>query len=259
MQPEFGRKDDNIDKAISMMSQSDADIYVLPELFATGYVFVSSQEVSKLAETARTGLTARRLIDFAMTRKAGIVFGFAEAAPEGHYNSCAFISDAGDFRLYRKLHLFFKEKVNFLPGNLPLEVFAFRQARLGMMICFDWIFPEVTRILAIKGADIICHPVNLVMSFCQDSMKTRSIENHVYTVTANRIGIENRGDDSFEFTGKSQITDCLGNIIFRAAEDKEAIYVADIIVEEARNKNLNALNGLMQDRRPRYYGPLVEE
>ena len=259
MQPEFGRKDENIDKAIALMSQTSADLYVLPELFATGYVFISPQEASGLAEPARTGQTARRLGDFAKTRKSGVVFGFAEAAAEGNFNSCAFVSDIGDFRLYRKLHLFFKEKTYFAPGNLPLEVFSFREARLGMMICFDWIFPEVARSLSVLGADIICHPVNLVMSYCQDSMRARSIENHIYTVTANRVGTETRGEDSFKFTGKSQITDCYGNIIFRAGEDKEAVFTADIIVEEARNKDLNALNNLMKDRRTEFYGPLVEE
>ena len=128
-----------------------------------------------------------------------------------------------------------------------------------MMICFDWIFPEIARCLALMGADIICHPANLVMPYCQDSMKTRSLENHIYTVTANRIGEENRGEYNFTFTGKSQITDCSGNIIFRASENKEEVYYADIKIEEARNKNINDMNNLWLDRQIMYYKRLGEK
>jgi len=70
-----------------------------------------------------------------------------------------------------------------------------------MMICFDWFFPESARTLALKGAQLILHPSNLVMPYCQDAMITRSIENRVFSITSNRIGREG----GYNFTGKSQI------------------------------------------------------
>jgi len=64
--------------------------------------------------------------------------------------------------------------------------------RVGMMVCFDWAFPEVARALALKGADLIGHPANLVLTYCQQAMVTRCIENLVFAVTANRYGTEER-------------------------------------------------------------------
>lgn len=258
-QPEFGEKEANIEKALSMMKSEPAQLYVLPELFSSGYVFLSREEVDKLAEKPGEGETFKALRDFTRANNCAAVYGFPEKASEGFYNSSLFIDNSGDFRLYRKLHLFFEEKNFFLPGNLDLEPFDYLDARLGMMICYDWIYPEVTRILALKGANLICHSVNLVMSFCQESMKTRSIENRIFTVTANRIGEEKRNGKGFLFTGKSQITDCNGGVLYRASENKEEIFAADIEIEEANNKNMNALNNLWDDRRIEYYKRLGEK
>ena len=256
--PEFGHKSRNIEKALALMKSSPADLYVLPELFASGYVFISQNEVIELAEPFGEGETFKALGSFAKANKCAIVFGFAEKASEGYYNSSAFIDYSGRQSLYRKIQLFYEEKEYFLPGNLQLDVFNFQDAKLGMMICFDWIFPEITRVLALKGADIICHPVNLVMPYCQDAMKTRSIENWVFAVTANRIGEEKRDGKGFVFTGKSQITDCKGNVIYRAPDNKEEIFTADINIEEARDKNINSFNNLWKDRRVDYYNRLGE-
>jgi predicted amidohydrolase len=258
MQPVFGDKNINIEKVISLMDTKPAELYVLPELFASGYVFISGDEIAGLAEPAGQGETYKALAAYATKHDCAIVYGFPERASEGFYNSSLFIDNKGNFKLYRKLHLFYEEKQYFLPGNLPLDIFTYRDAKLGMMICFDWIFPETTRILALKGAEIICHPVNLVMHYCQDAMVTRSIENRIFTITANRIGTEKRGDTELTFTGKSQITDCKGDIVFRAGENKERIFIADINCEDAKDKNINALNNLWHDRRVEYYKRLGE-
>lgn len=256
MQPEFGNKKDNIEKALSFMKSELAELYVLPELFNSGYVFTSKAEVNNLAEKAGSGETFSAMRDFAKTHKCAVIYGFPENTPEGNYNSSLFVDYNGNYRVYRKLHLFYEEKTFFNPGNVQLETIEFNGAKLGMMICYDWIYPEVTRILALKGAEIICHPVNLVMPYCQEAMKTRSIENRVFTITSNRIGEEKRGGKGFTFTGKSQITDCNGNVLYRAAIDKEELFVADINIEDAKNKNVNAFNNLWDDRRIDYYDRL---
>lgn len=258
MQPEFGCKKANIEKVIALIEKTSAELYVLPELFASGYAFISQNELADLAEAFGDGETFKTLGSLVKARKCAIVFGFAEKTAYGYHNSSAFIDFQGQRQLYRKLHLFYEERSHFLPGNLPLDVFSYNDAKLGMMICFDWIFPETARILALKGADIICHPVNLVMPYCQSAMKTRSIENHVFAITANRIGEEKRGGNDFVFTGRSQITDCKGNVIYCASDNKEEIYSADINIEEARDKNINALNNLWRDRRVDYYKRLGE-
>ncbi|MCD6161583.1 MAG: acyltransferase [candidate division Zixibacteria bacterium] len=258
MQPEFGMVKNNIEKALSMIDAEPAELYVLPELFNSGYVFTSQDEVNNLAENVDDGFTRKTISAFSKNKKIAVIYGFPEKTAEGIYNSCAFIDSSGSFHLYRKLHLYFDEKKYFLPGNLPLEVFTYENAKIGMMICFDWIFPEVARCLALMNADIICHPANLVMPFCQEAMKTRSIENCVFTVTANRIGEEFRGNSGLKFTGKSQITDVKGNVLYRASDNKEESFSADIMIEKARRKNINDLNNLWQDRRVEYYKCLGE-
>jgi len=259
MNPEFGRPEINVEKALTLMKSKPADLYVLPEFFNSGYAFISRQEVADMAEPAGEGKTFLALSEFTKINNCAVVYGFPEKAPEGYYNSSLFIDDKGNYKLYRKIHLFFEEKTYFLPGNLPFEAFSYRNARIGMMICFDWIFPESARCLALSGADIICHPANLVLPYCQNAMTTRSIENHVFTVTANRIGEENRGGNSFKFTGKSQITDCNGNVIYRADDNKEEMFVADINIEIAKDKKVNDFNNLWHDRRVEYYHSLGEK
>ena len=78
---------------------------------------------------------------------------------------------AGVKAVYRKLHLFEREQEWFAPGNLPLAVHRVGRARVGMLICFDWRFPEAARVLALQGADVIAHPSNLVFENAQEAMR----------------------------------------------------------------------------------------
>jgi len=121
------------------------------------------------------------------------------------------------------------------------------------MICFDWIFPEAARTLALKGADIICHPSNLVLPYCQTAMVTRCLENHVFAITANRIGTEQRGVRTLTFTGGSQVTDTKGKILHRASTDREEVAVIEIDPQLAQDKHATANNHIFNDRRPEMY------
>ena len=112
---------------------------------------------------------------------------------------------------------FYNEKLWFAPGNRPLEVYTIGTVTIGIMICFDWFFPEVARALAVKGADILCHPANLVLPYCPQAMITRCIENRVFAITANRIGTERRTEESLSFIGTSQILGTKGEILYRAS------------------------------------------
>ena len=125
--------------------------------------------------------------------------------------------------------------------------------KIGMMICFDWIFPELTRTLALKGAQIIAHPSNLVMPYCQSAMVTRCLENRVFAITANRVGRETRGDDDFTFTGKSQVTCVNGNILSAAPMGKPCVETIGIDIHHADNKSINPYNDLLKDRREDFY------
>jgi len=120
-------------------------------------------------------------------------------------------------------------------------------------VCFDWAFPEVARILALKGAHLICHPANLVLNYCQQTMLARSLENGVFTVTANRYGTETRPHGEMTFTGQSQITAPGGDLVYRAKADDEELTILDIDTELATDKAITTKNDLFHDRRPEFY------
>ncbi len=249
----FGKKEHNLRTVARLMGQEKADLWVLPELFNTGYIFTSSDEVDILAEQFPDGETIQFLISLAKKFDTHIVAGMAEKQENHFYNSAILVNNAGFQGVNRKTHLFDQEKFWFKPGDLPFQVWDIEMAKIGIMICFDWIFPEAARTLALKGAEIICHPSNLVLPYCQNAMVTRCIENHVFAITTNRIGTEDRGGRKLTFTGASQITGSKGEILYRARTDREEVAVVEIDPKLAHNKFVTPNNHIFMDRRPEMY------
>ncbi|MHA2130395.1 MAG: nitrilase-related carbon-nitrogen hydrolase [Promethearchaeota archaeon] len=250
--PIFGEKEQNFNQIWGLLANTKADLIVLPELFATGYTFVSKEETVSLAEPPN-GMTGQFLMK--LSEKAGgvVIGGYIEKENSKIYNSAMIVSKGEVIDSYRKIHLYYKEKLWFSPGNQPLKVYDIKKMRIGVMICFDWIFPETARSLALLGADIIAHPANLVLPYCQKAMITRCLENRVYAITANRIGDEMRGVDKFKFTGSSQITSYNGEVLSSAPNDATFSDFVTIDIENAKNKNLNDYNNILKDRRPDFY------
>ncbi|MBI5643404.1 MAG: acyltransferase [Deltaproteobacteria bacterium] len=248
--PLFGRIRENIEGAIKVIEKLDAELIVLPELFSTGYQFKSRPEMLKLAEDAEGGYATGRLTEVARKKKSFIVAGIAERSGGKAYNSSVLVGPKGLMGIYRKAHLFWDEKKIFTPGDTPFEVYDTGKARIGMMICFDWLFPEAARTLALKGADIICHPSNLVLPYCPAAMITRSIENRVFSLTANRVGEEARiRGKSLKFIGMSQIVSPGGELLFRAGGKKAVAMAVEIEPKDARKKNITPVNDIIKDRR----------
>ncbi len=251
--PQFGEKRNNIDQALRLMRSLSADVYVLPELFASGYNFVSVEETRSLAEPFHTGETYNAIKKFAVDHHSYVVYGFAETDNGLLYNSAGMIGFDGKEAVYRKMHLFDREKLFFQPGDLGFSVQDTPFGKLGIMICFDWYFPESSRTLAAKGAQLIVHPSNLVLPNCPNSMPTRCLENRLFAATANRIGTEDRGGTRLSYIGQSQITSMKGEILHRASPDKPEIFVEEIDLSAADNKNVTERNHLFNDRRPAFY------
>lgn len=253
--PDFGEKNKNINRIISLIQKTDADLIVLPELCTTGYQFTSWDEMDQLCEPVNEdGVSIHQFSRICKEQNTHLVLGLAEKSGDQYYNSAVLIGPHGLIGSYRKTHLFLNEKNWFQRGDTGFQVWDTGIAKIGMMICFDWIFPEAARTLALKGADIICHPSNLVLPYCQDAMITRSIENQVYTITTNRIGSEKRGTyQKLTFTGGSQAVNPKGERLFHLSSDAEEIGIADIDIEAAKNKQLTEKNHLFQDRKPEYY------
>ncbi len=232
------------------------NLLVLPELAFSGYDFRDRDELHALAEHFHDGPTADLLRELARKRNAVIVAGYAERAPEGCYNAAMLVCPDGSAHNYRKIHLFNREQDVFLPGDAPPFVVDTPAGRIGMMICFDWFFPETARSLALAGAQIITHPSNLVLPWCQRAMFARSLENGVFTITANRIGTEARTDRSLTFTGASQILNTKGETLANAPTDREALEIATLDPTQADNKSIAGRNDLFGDRRVEFYDRL---
>lgn len=252
-EPKFGATKHNLDK-IEAEIKSPVDLVVLPELCTSGYQFVNHHELEELAEEMPSGPSVKRLQKIAKDNNCVLIAGLPERADDKFYNTAIVLNAEGIIAKYRKLHLFYEEKDFFNPGDIPLQVVDIGLATIGVLICFDWIFPEATRTLALQGADIICLPANLLTRYCQNAMVTRSVENQVYTVVANRTGFEARGGKKpLYFTGNSQICDCKGNVLYSASREKHEFHVEEIHPTLTRDKWFTDRNNLFDDRRPEFY------
>lgn len=256
--PVFGRSEANLAKVEILLKGAEAELLVLPELFNTGYLFTSRAEALSLAEDIPAGRTTATLAGIARKQNVYLVAGVCEREGEHLFNSAVLVAPDGYVGRYRKIHLYQEEKRWFQPGNEGFKVFDIGLCRLGLMICFDWFFPEAARVLALQGAQVICHSANLVLPFCPAAMVTRCLENRVFAVTANRTGVEKRGGGELHFIGKSQITGPQGNILYSVGSDAEEVGVVDIDVQEADDKNLNRYNDLFLDRRVAFYNDLLK-
>ena len=255
--PEFGQVDSNLSRVLTALRDVDADLIVLPELAFTGYYVRDRAELSSLAEDPRQSATVDALTALCRQRDLYLVTGFAERQGDRLYNSALLIGPEGLAHTYRKIHLFGTEQDCFDPGDAPPRVYEVRGMRLGMMVCFDWVFPEVARTLALQGADLICHPANLVLTYCQQAMITRCIENMVFAVTANRYGADRRPHGEIAFTGQSQIVAPKGDLIYRGPPDRDDLYVAEVDIALARDKRIAVRNDVLANRRPAFYGEIT--
>jgi predicted amidohydrolase len=258
--PVVGDLDGNRERLLARTRQVDADLLVLPELCQSGYVFSSREEAYSLSEPIPAGPTSQALAALAGERRQVIVAGICERDGDRLYNSAAVFAPAGHLLTYRKIHLFKEEKLWFEPGPGPFRVVDLGGVRLGVLVCYDWRFPEAARSLALLGADIIAHPANLVLPFCQEVMRARCIENRVFAITANRVGTDARPDgQQATFTGRSQVVDPDGEVLVRASIDGEESAVFAVDPSEARQKSFSPQNHILRDRRPECYGLLLDE
>ena len=252
--PQFLKPKKNLEHLTSLLSEQKADLIVLPELAISGYLFSNQKKKKKVSEDPKNGLTATCFKQLAEENNTSYVIGFAEKAASGIYNSSMLVNPDGSVHTYRKTHLFYEEKKWFKPGNTGFKVFkAKKNIKIGMMVCFDWIFPESARSLALNGAQIIAHPANLVLPWCQQAMKTRSLENRVYSITSNRTGTEKNNNNKLTFTGQSQILNPKGEIIKRFNETEEKLFITEIEPELADDKNITDYNHAFNDRRTELY------
>ena len=240
-----------------------AKLIAFPECALTGYCFSSKEEAMDVA-LHRDSQEVARMQSLAQELNTNIVAGTLTKVGTDLFNSLMLITRNGDIHWYEKTHTLILGVDRFVtPGKKPLEPFDVDGVKVGLGICYDGSFPETSRVLALRGADIIVLPTNWPStSGCTADFvpNTRAMENHVYFAAINRVGTE-RG---FSFIGKSRIV-APGGITMQLADNcSECILYDEIEPEKARDKLLVNVPGehevdRVADRRPDLYGPIVDQ
>jgi N-carbamoylputrescine amidase len=263
MEPKVGDVPGNVGRAVKQIETAaahGASLVVLPELANTGYVFESRAEAFALAEPVPDGPTTRAWATVARQLNIHLVAGISERDGDRLYNSAVVLGPNGLVGRYRKLHLWGDENLYCEPGNLGLPVFHTALGRIAAVICYDGWFPEVYRLLALKGADLICMPTNWVPmphqpddapAMANTLAMASAHSNGIGIACANRIGTE-RGQ---LFIGQSLIVGPQGwPLAGPASKDHEQILYATMDFRQARaGRQLNPFNHLLRDRRTDLY------
>ena len=262
--PKLGQVEQNLDICLARIEEAAAagvDLVVLPECAIPGYMYDSLEEALPFGEEI-PGPSVASLE--AACGRLGIhaVCGMLEREGDALYNAAVLVGPDGLVASYRKTHLPFLGVDRFVTPGDGFVVADTPLGRIGIEICYDLRFPEVTRTLALRGADVVAHPTNFpVAARVQTEIITlaRAAENRVFLLTANRVGKERWG----EFCGWSQIVDPYGKRLVEADATEERLLVADLDLEKARDKDY-VIPGeyelyLFGDRRPELYGALIED
>ncbi|PTN45319.1 hydratase, partial [Achromobacter xylosoxidans] len=263
MEPAIGETAANIARSIELVEQAAAQgarLVVLPELANTGYMFESREEAYALAEPVPEGPSSQAWIALAQRLGIYLVAGIAERAGGRLYNSALVAGPDGYLGTYRKLHLWGDENLYFEAGDLGLPVFDTELGRIGVAICYDGWFPEVYRLLAVRGADIVAVPTNWVPMPGQTRdgpvmahalTMSGAHSNGLTVVCADRVGTE-RGQP---FVGRSLIVGSQGwTAAGPASIDQEEVLLAPIDLKASRRaRQLNDFNHVLRDRRRDIY------
>lgn len=263
MEPAIGETAVNIARSIELVEQAAAQgarLVVLPELANTGYMFESREEAYALAEPVPEGPSSQAWIALAQRLGIYLVAGIAERAGGRLYNSALVAGPDGYLGTYRKLHLWGDENLYFEAGDLGLPVFDTELGRIGVAICYDGWFPEVYRLLAVRGADIVAVPTNWVPMPGQTRdgpvmahalTMSGAHSNGLTVVCADRVGTE-RGQP---FVGRSLIVGSQGwTAAGPASIDQEEVLLAPIDLKASRRaRQLNDFNHVLRDRRRDIY------
>ncbi|MFP4470021.1 MAG: nitrilase-related carbon-nitrogen hydrolase [Bacteroidales bacterium] len=250
-QPVFGNEQASIAALGPLLNKAaGSDLVVLPELAATGYNFENREQAMRFAAEPEKSDFVKVLKSFCNTTGGIVVTGFNELSGNKIYNSALLIDKNGIRNKYRKIQLFMREKEYFEAGDLQPEVIDVGGIKIGMLICFDWMFPELWRKLALQGADVICHPSNLVLpGKAQKAIPVHAMINRIFVITANRTGIEK----DLTFTGNSIMAAPSGKVIAEASALRQEVITAEIDISQARDKMITPLNHAYNDRRPEFY------
>jgi predicted amidohydrolase len=236
--------------------QQAADLVIFPELCLTGYVV--KDQLYELAETI-PGPSTRRIEELARKTGMHVVFGMPELSEKTRatmYNTAVFVGPEGVIGKYHKMYLpthsVFEEKRYFRPGY-QTAAYDTPIGKIGLCICYDLFFPEITRLTRLAGAQlIVCISASpsVRRSYFETLTAARALENTSYLAYVNLVGIE----DGLQFWGGSRVLSPTGDIVARAKYDEE-----DFVLCEADFKDLRSAEAFiptLRDLRPELFEQL---
>lgn len=263
--PSVGRVEANLKLtrlAVREAAAAGAQLVVLPELASSGYVFESAEEARAAAQLSDAVLAAWSEEAAAGSGDVVVVGGFCELGEDGRlYNSCALVDGSGVRAVYRKIHLWDRESLWFSPGSAEAPVVETGLGRIGLAVCYDLEFPEQTRGLALRGAEVITVPTNWprdrvarpvpILSLLASATAYLS---KVFVAVCDRCGTER----DLMFEGGSVIAGPDGRVLAGGEAGSGPLTVsAECALERARDKRSSERNDAFADRRPVMYPGLL--
>ncbi len=238
--------------------ECNADLVVFPELSLTGYVV--RDQIYELAEPI-PGPSTTRVMQLAEDSGMHIIFGMPELSEKARatiYNSAVFVGPRGLIGKYRKMYLpthsVFEEKRHFRPG-FETAVFDTQIGKIGLCICYDVFFPEVTRLARLRGAElIVCISASPAVRRCYFEILTaaRALENTAFLAYVNLVGVE----DGLQFWGGSRLVSPTGDLIVKAKYDEEDFVTCDANYNDLRPAE--TFIPTLRDLRPELFDELKE-
>ncbi len=250
--------------AVRRAAASGARIVVLPELTTSGYSFADAREAASLAEPVPGPSTShwqKQAADLGLTIVAGVCEDGGQA---GLFNTAVVVHRRGVLAVYRKAHLWDREKLVFTAGDQPPPVVSVEGCRLSVMVCYDVEFPEWVRLPALQGADLLCIPANWPRFPRPEAERPMEIVrvqaaasvNRMFIAACDRVGAE-RGND---WVGGSVIVDADGWPLAGGYASPDAqVLLAQCRLDEARDKSISPHNDVQADRRPEMYARCILE
>lgn len=264
----------NIHKAISLVEKAakeGANIVLLQELFSSLYFCqVEDYNNFSLAENRNDSALIKTFQEIAKKYNVVLPISFFEKSGTNYFNSLVMIdADGTNLGLYRKMHIptgqCYEEKFYFSPGDTGYKVFKTKFGKIGVGICWDQWFPEVARILALKGAELLVYPTAIgsepvlvkdSMIHWRNTMCGHAAANIIPLLASNRVGVESVAGSTMTFGGYSFIANQYGEVVkeLSRVEEGYAIYEFDL---DSIDKD-RIYWGVFRDRRIDSYSPLLE-
>lgn len=233
----LGEKKKNLKKLIDYTknaSRENAEVIIFPEMFDCGY----NMEIIKENPSAKNDDNYRTIAKVAQENKIFIIVGLSDYRKGEIFNTSTVFNPLGEIETqYDKIHLFTGEPLqeqNYLAFGNHLSLFQINNFTAGIEICYDLRFPELSRNLSLKGANVLIF--NAAWPMARKAhwlllLKARALENQCYVLASNRCG----EDKGLEFAGNSIVISPEGEVISKADEKTESLIFANLEINNVIN------------------------